>query len=354
MRIVHIINSLDVGGAERLLSDMLPLMAQKNKVSLLVSNDVDNDFTRKVKSAGVDVITTGYKNPYSILTILSIARIAKGYDVVHVHLFPMVYWAVMASLISPMRLVYTEHSTSNRRREKWYFRPIEQLIYKRYKKVISISPQTQDALMKWLGTKKNDSRFVVINNGVNLSGFQEMKLDKQYPYTLMMISRFAPAKDQKTVIRSMQLLAEDVHVIFVGGGELLDECKALSQELGVQERTHFVGAQTDVVSWIAKADIGIQSSHWEGFGLTAVELMASGKPVIASNVDGLNQVVEGAGLLFEPGNAEDLAHKVSLLLDDSHYLHEISKRCKERATCYDIKEMMGKYNDVYRSLCSQR
>lgn len=96
----------------------------------------------------------------------------KECDIVHVHLFPALYWVAMAaSYNKKIKLVYTEHSTHNRRRDKVWFEPIEYYIYSKYDRLISISQQTQDNLMEWLKAKKDDKRFLVIENGVNLSLF---------------------------------------------------------------------------------------------------------------------------------------------------------------------------------------
>lgn len=350
MNILHIISSLEIGGAQRLLSDILPLMAKGHAVTLLVNKKVDNDFSFKIKEAGVKIINCGCQKLHSPINVLKIAKLAKGYDVVHVHLFPTVYWAALASFLVPMNLVYTEHSTSNRRRGKWYFQPIERFIYSRYKKIISISQETQDALIGWLKSEKEDSRFVVINNGVNLSAFSHLKSEKMYPHTLIMVSRFADSKDQMTVIKAMTLLTEDVHVIFVGDGKNMDACKIYAREQGVSQRVHFVGRQSDVASWIARADIGVQSSNWEGFGLTAVELMAARKPVVATNVDGLKQVVEGAGLLFDIGDYVTLAELINRLLHDESLYEKTAEQCQERAKQYDVVTMMGKYMDIYKSI----
>lgn len=350
MKILHIISSLEIGGAQRLLSDMLPMMAKNHEVSLLVNKDVDNDLSRKVKAEGVNVVTCGCEKLYSPKNIVRIVKYAKGYDIVHVHLFPTLYWAAFASFLSSMNLVYTEHSTSNKRRGKWFFNPIERFIYSRYKKIISISKQTQDALTDWLQTKVNDLRFVVINNGVNLSAFQTLKAEKLYPHTLIMVSRFAASKDQLTVIKAMKLLPEDVHMIFVGDGETLEECKNYTEELGLLDRVHFVGRQSDVASWIAKADIGIQSSNWEGFGLTAVELMAAGKPVVATDVDGLKQVVEGAGVLFNVGDCKTLAKVIKRLFCDKDYYEHIKRGCNDRAYKFDIKHTIDNYLELYKKI----
>lgn len=352
MRILHVIESLKIGGAERLLSDMLPLMAQQHQVTLLVNRDIDNDFSRRVKTAGVRVEVLRNVGLHSPKNIICLRKKFKDYDVVHVHLFPTSYWAAFASLFSSVPLVFTEHSTSNRRRGKWYFRPIEQFIYSRFQCVISISQQTQDALREWLQVSRDSSRFVVVNNGINLSAFSHLHNQKDYPHTLVMVSRFAASKDQETVIRAMALLPNDLHAIFVGDGENLAHCKELAASLGVSDRTHFVGSQLDVASWLAKADIGVQSSHWEGFGLTAVEMMAAGLPVVASSVEGLRQVVEGAGILFEAGNAQELADAVSRLLSDTDYYKKIACQCAARAVDYDIRTMVDQYLKIYSSLSS--
>lgn len=353
MKILHVIESLKIGGAERLLSEMLPLMAQHHQVTLLVNRDIDNDFSRQVKIAGVRVEVLKNVGVHSPKNILRLRKAFQNYDVVHVHLFPTSYWAALASMFSSVPLVFTEHSTSNRRRGKWYFRPIEQFVYSRFQRVISISQQTQDALTDWLRTSRDSSRFIVVNNGINLSAFSHLHRQKDYPHTLVMVSRFVASKDQETVIRAIALLPDDVHVIFVGDGEHLAHCKDYAISLGIADRTHFVGSQLDVASWIAKADIGVQSSHWEGFGLTAVEMMAAGLPVVASSVEGLRQVVEGAGILFEAGNAQGLADAVSQLLSDTDYYKKIAVQCAARATDYDIRTMVEQYLNVYSSLSSK-
>lgn len=76
------------------------------------------------------------------------------------------------------------------------------------------------------------------------------------------------------------------------------------------------------------SDICVLSSHWEGFGLVAIEYMAAGKPVIASDVPGLNDVVRGAGVLFEAGNVHDLFVKLQSLIVNADYRREVSRRCE--------------------------
>lgn len=354
MKILHIMPMLGVGGASRLLSEITPLMNKQDETAFLINKVANDAFLKKFIDGGVKVHSLQYPRIHSPWNIFKIARHLKNYDVVHVHLFPSIYWVALANLFARKPLVYTEHSTYNKRRAKAYLKPIERWVYGRYKKIISISDLTEKNLKEWLGAKNHDKRFVVINNGVNLSEFKVSKHEKLYPHTLIMVARFVPAKDHITIIKAMTLLGDDVHLIFVGDGETRNSCQSLVNELGVEQRVHFVGLQSDVANWIGKADIGIQSSNWEGFGLTAVEMMAGGLPVVASDVDGLRQVVEGAGVLFPCGDHKKLAEEIKKLLADKLYYEEVKSKCQERSNEYDIKQMVNSYLTVYKEVLNQK
>lgn len=345
MKIIHVITSIEIGGAQRLLADLLPLQAASEDVSLLVYERVYNDFEKVIEQAGIEILSLHEHNYYNPNVVFRLRKVFKDYDVVHAHLFPTTYWASLAARRLNIKLVYTEHSTSNTRRNKWYFRPVERFMYCRYDRIISISQQTQAALTSWLGQR--DDRFVVINNGVDTQKFASVKVPV-IPKSLIMVSRFAASKDQETVIRAMQYIDKDAVLRFVGDGENRIHCENLVKELGLSDKVKFLGSRSDVAELVASSYIGIQSSNWEGFGLTAVEIMACGKPVIATNVEGLKQVVEGAGEIFTLGNAYELAEKVNYLLSDTIYYSMVAERCRCRAQEYDISTMSREYNKIYK------
>lgn len=347
MKVLHVISSLEIGGAQRLLSDLLPIQKQQGiNISLLVLKSEDNDFSRKISEAGVPIISLNVKSFRNPFLAFKVRNIIKDYDVVHAHLVHALYICSLAARGLKTKLIYTEHSTTNNRRGKVYVRPIEKFVYGRYDKLISISQQTQNALQDWL--QSNDGRFIVINNGVDTKAFANIHKDV-IPKSLVMVSRFAPSKDQETVIRAMKELDEDVTLRLVGDGENLNHCKKVANEIGVENRVQFLGTRSDVAELIAESYIGIQSSNWEGFGLTAVEIMACGKPVIATDVEGLKQVVEGAGFLFKVGDKKTLVDIVRKLLDDRSLYDNTSNQCCERASQYDICNTGHQYIDVYKA-----
>ena len=92
------------------------------------------------------------------------------------------------------------------------------------------------------------------------------------------------------------------------------------------------------------------SSHYEGLSLSSVEGMASGRPFVASDVEGLSDIVGGYGVLFPHGDSRALASAIKRLCEDGTYRHEVVGRCMERAKMFDIKEMADKYMKIYYAI----
>lgn len=349
MRVLHVISSLGIGGAERLISDMLPQMKTAGvDVSLLVYRRLYNAFEKKLEGAGVTIISLEAKNHLSPQIIFSLANAMKGFDIIHVHLFPALYQVAIANIVCRKKLIFTEHCTTNRRRQSRLLRVIERVIYSQYPRLISVSGETQESLMAWLNERSN--RYSVILNGIDLKAFCLDKKKSDFPYEVLMVSRFAEQKDQATLIKALQWLREDVHAVFVGDGDTKHSCEVLACKVGVAARCHFVGIQSDIPYWVSKADIGVLSTHWEGFGLAVVEMMAGKLPVVASDVEGLKQVVDGAGLLFSEGDDRALAKMINQLIENPDYRKQIAERCYERASLYDIRQTVQSYIEIYQSV----
>lgn len=155
MKILHIINNLGSGGAEKLIEQTLPIMNKEEniEVELLLLTKENNVFEKKIKDAGIKINIIGTKNIYNPLNIMSIRRFIKNndFDIVHAHLFPVIYWTSLAakSLFNKKFILFlTEHNTHNKRRNHFFFRPIEKFIYDEFDKIISISQKTESNLLK--------------------------------------------------------------------------------------------------------------------------------------------------------------------------------------------------------------
>ena len=121
--------------------------------------------------------------------------------------------------------------------------------------------------------------------------------------------------------------------------------------MGIADRVDFMGVRLDVPDILEQSDIVLLSSHWEGLSLSSIEGMASGRPFIASDVDGLREMVGGAGVLFKHGDDEELAGKIMHLCEHPDEYREVAQRCQEKARQYDISVTVNRYLDLYKRLC---
>ncbi|MGM8362793.1 glycosyltransferase family 4 protein [Flavobacterium sp. ARAG 55.4] len=361
MKILHIINNLATGGAEKLILETLPLLKERGiAVDLLVLDDTEYPYLKQLKSLNCCTIySIGKSFVYNPLLIFRIIPYLKNYDLVHVHLFPVQYWVAIAKVISfsETKLIFTEHSTSNRRMKNLFFKILDKYIYRLYDKMVCITQEVEEALIRH--TNLNNNRFVVIENGINLNSISKaVVLEKSKIWNtilntdklLIQIAGFRVEKDQKTLIKAMQCLDVNVKLLLVGEGILRNECEKLVIELDLQKRVFFLGVRIDVPALLKTADISVISSHWEGFGLAAVEGMAAGKPVIASDVPGLSNVVNGGGILFEKGNEKQLATIINKLLTNVDYYDTVGKAGLEKAKRYDIRIMVDKQIELYNEV----
>lgn len=361
MKILQVITSLRIGGAEKLVIDMVPLFKQGgHEVDVFVFDGMKTSFLYQLEKNGIRVIR--YKEGGSVYNPKNIFRLRKlipHYDIVHAHNTACQYYVAIARNLcscKKTRFITTEHSTNNRRRNLLPFKYLDRWMYYQYNSVVAISDKTSKRLHDFIG---NNLNIEIIQNGIDLNLFSTSHVlaqdkilkRKEGSFIISMVAGFREEKDQDTVISSLKYLPENCILWLVGEGVRKNLCEKLVQSLDLSTRVIFAGVRTDVPDILKSSDVVVMSSHWEGFGLAAVEGMAVGKPVIASNVDGLAQVVGGAGLLFETSNAKALAVEIQSLLNDKKMYQEVATQCAKRASDFNIRKTVDKYLKLYMDIC---
>ena len=356
MKILHVITSLRTGGAEKLMVDLLPrLKARDLDVDLLLFDGTDTPFRREIEAAGIKVFDLGIGGSvYSPLRLIRLLPFMRKYDVVHTHNTAPQMFAALCSIFSKTTLVTTEHNTSNRRRTwKWYA-TIDRWMYGRYRKVICISKKAEDNLRSFI--QDQSTKILTINNGVDVDKYAganpspELELLAPGSRKLIMVAGFRPQKDQDTLIRALCLLPDKFHLFLVGDGVRRPELEALTKELALDDRVHFLGLRTDVAELLHAADYVVMSSHFEGLSLSSVEGMAVGRPMLASDVDGLREVVGGAGILFPHSDSKALATEIISLEASPEKYNTFAAACFRNARRYDISVMAEQYAKCYLNL----
>ncbi len=362
MKILQVITSLHTGGAEKLIVDIAPLLIERgHQVEVVLFNGEETPFKKMLLERGVKLHNFSIGGlVYNPLHCLKLRRFFKDFDIIHTHNTSPQFFVAFARLISggKARCVTTEHNTHNRRRDIALFKSLDKFVYRQYESIICISEKAHINLASYLGSQE---RICTICNGIPLDAFKKEEAQSKLAafglaetdFVLAQVAGFRQQKDQDCVIRALQHLPAHVHAVFVGDGERRAECEELAKHLGLDSRCHFLGIRTDIPQLLKSADIAVSSSHWEGLPLSTVEGMAAGKPVLASDVDGLKGLVEGAGLLFEASNDKALAKLVTRLMEDESFYQETVQKCFARAQKYDIHTMVDAYEAEYKRVLQQ-
>lgn len=365
MKILFIINELLPGGATRILCDIVSTLTQRDDVGVSVlffRNSEGSVFLEQLNAnPKVSLIDLSTKSPFNPALIYEIRRAIKRHDVVHANLFPSGYLTALAAIGTGKPLFYTEHSTFNRRRDKGWMRPLEQAVYNRFTSVIAISDATGAALSRWLRRHRLIEKIKVIPNGILLSQFQVPRhsyspkdLYGREGKPLLMVSRFTASKDHASVVKALNFITDkEIFVAFAGSGDNMQAIKDLAKKEGVEERCVFLGDRNDIPQLISSAFIGVQASLWEGFGLTAVEMMAGGLPIVVSDVQGLADIVDGAALLFPKKNYKALAAAVNKLSADNYLYSSQIIKGRERAYEFSVTTTAKKYFGLYQNSLRQ-
>lgn len=360
MKVLHVINSLSMGGAEKLIAETLPLIRRQGvDVELLLLNGGETPLLEQVRATGIKVHQLGQTSVYNPSHILKIMPLLKIFDIAHVHLFPAQYFAAAAKILSrsKAKLVFTEHSTSNRRIQKPYFKIPEKIVYAQYEKVICITDEVKEVLRQHIGL--SETKLVVIQNGINTELIQEAEpleksnihpLIKKSDKLIIQVAAFREGKGQATAIWALKFLPDNVLLLLAGDGITRAKHEKLAYELGLEQRVFFLGVRRDVPQLLKSADISLLSSRYEGLSLASLEAMASGTPFIGSDVPGIRDLVDGYGILFPEGDARQLASEIEKLLTNPTYYSSVSERCVARAKAFDIRTMVRKTIQLYESL----
>jgi glycosyltransferase involved in cell wall biosynthesis len=354
MRVLHVIDSLNRGGAEVMLTAMAPrfrrrgitcdVVALLRRPSPLEQSLLDQDIY--LRYSGVDRL-------YSPQQVFALAQVLRGYDIVHVHLFPAQLWTVLAAVRLKCRipLVTTEHSTSNARR-RWWLRPVDRWMYPHYERIACISEASAANLIEWCPNIAE--KITVVPNGILLDAFETARpvmLEHVPPdvVRLVFVGRCEAPKDHATILRALTNVP-DAHLIFVGDGPLRSRLEQMALSLGIRNRVTFLGWRRDVAAVLKASHIYVHSTHFDGFGIAACEAMAAGLPVVASDVPGLAQLVAGAGVLFPAGDDKALARALSALIKSPDQQREMSRASLQRARQFSIENTIDGCISMYESV----
>lgn len=240
---------------------------------------------------------------------------------------------------------------------------MERLVAKITSKIICLTDQEKRDHIQFRIDRPE--RFVTIHSGIDLPVFQksvsfqdrmrkELGIPKGEP-VIGTVGRLVPIKGYEYIIRAFALLTNEFDnswLILVGDGFLEAYLKKLCIELGIKEKVIFAGWRSNVPDFLSLFDIFVLPSLNEGMGRVLVEAMAAGKPIVASNVGGIPDLVRDGqnGLLVEPGDVNGLCIAARKLLIDAKIRDEMGMKGRTMAQNFSVEKMVERINALYTSL----
>jgi glycosyltransferase involved in cell wall biosynthesis len=208
-------------------------------------------------------------------------------------------------------------------------------------------------------------QFEVVHSGVDLARFRTAPRDPEakrrelgLPAAARVVgcvARLAPVKGVQYLLEALPRIRASVPeavLVFVGDGELRPQLERRAQELGVDGAVRFLGLRRDVHEIVHLFDVSVLPSLNEGMGKAAVEAMAAGKPVVASAVSGLQDVIRPgcSGILVPPGDPDALSRAVVDLLRDTDRARSLGEAARREAESYGVEAMVARLEALYDRL----
>ncbi len=349
-RVLHFITELNIGGAERLLAEVLPRLDHAKVEAQAACLHGEGPLVAELESRGVRVHTLRSPHKFNLWPAWRLARLLERerIEVLHTHLIQAdILGFAAARLATTPRVVSTKHNVRYYERRQCWLRPVAHEIERRIDAVVAVSSA--------VATEYGHARRVeVIHNGVDVAKFSPSPLPASGP--IVCLGKLTMQKGHRILLEAMARLAKEfpeLRAEIAGTGLLFDDLQARVVRLKMIRTAAFPGVIADVRPLLARASMVVMPSLWEGFGLAALEAMACGRPVIASDVGGLREFIthERDGLLVPAGDVTALADAIARLLRHRALAERLAAAGRARVVeAFSLDSMARKLEAFYASL----
>ena len=391
-KIIHIITRLDKGGsAENTLLTVLGIDKKKYEVVLAKGPTYESRMSKEERAAisaglnearlkGVRIVNIPFLlrqiNPvYDFLALFSlyVLLIKEKPSIVHTHTSKAGLLGRLAAKLAGIPIViHTPHGHVF----FGYFGPVktkifiilEKLASRITNKMIALTNKERDDQV--LFKIADEDKFVVIPSGVKLNKFRELPFNEKQNFKKELgipensliigtVGRLEPVKGHEFLIMAAKYIISkypDTFFIFTGDGYLRQDLENRAFKMGIKENIIFLGWRDDAAKIISAYDVFVLPSLNEGMGRVLVEAMALGKPIVASNIGGIpDLVIHGKnGFLVPPKNPKELAKYIQILLEDENKREKMGLAGREMSSDFSAENMVVKIAKLYDELLTKK
>ena len=368
IKVLHVIGGGEFGGAEQ---HLLTLMKHVDPLEfeLHAACFFSRPLAPQVINEGFPAHVFPMRNKFDLSPIKEMASLLKREDfcIIHTH-------GVRANLIGRLaakrarvgRVVTTVHSVLDfdypRRTDRFINRLCENLTRKITSRFITVSEMLEEHLA---AEGISENKITTVYNGLELERYNPQipgqsvreELGIGADKTLMgIIARLHPVKGHECLFKAMARVISsvpDLVLLVVGSGNERQRLEKAAEDLGLGDKVIFTGFRSDIPDVIAALDFMVLSSHSEGLGIIVMEAMAMQKPVLATNVGGIPEIVTPGkdGLLVAPGDPEALAEGIRILVEDRELAVRLGLSARKTVeNRFSAKEMGAKTALLYKQL----
>ena len=363
MKILHIIDHLSLGGAQTVVKGLIENQKGSN-INYLFSL---RDSVVPININHKNVFTCNSRKKYSLKPIRGLEEFIENesVDVLHCHLFRSQFfgWLVKKRYFPRVKLIFHEHGRIFK----------DNCIYNLFLKYstaqtdlyLAVSEATRNRLIK--NTNIPDSKIKVLYNYVDLNTFSQDKISwnieaeriklgiNKDDFVAGFAGRIIERKGWRTFLGAAEYVLDkhpNTKFLVAGEGQEKDKLLQLLDHRHLNKNIKYIGYVSDMVWFYSLLNCFVMPSHWEPMGLTEIEAQAMGVPVISSNVEALNEIINDGenGLLFEVKNEKDLAEKIKKLLDSDKNRQELIKGGRETVKNYCLNKYITSMNLIYEDL----
>lgn len=365
LKIMYIVLSLNVGGAEKLVNDIILDLDPGKYLPVVCCLDEIGPLGEGLREKGFKVLYFRKRRPGLDLGLIRWLRDTakkEGADIMHAHQYTPYFFAVLAALLSRVKVIYTEHGRlyPDRRNYKRYL--IDPLLAVFTDHIVSIVDSNKRAMVHYDNFPAGSIK--VIHNGVK-TGQDAKRTDVPALKRSLGIdagsavvgtaARLNSIKNIPMLLRAFRRVLDEIpdSVLLVAGeGAMESELKETARSLGIYDRVKFLGLRTDLADIYRTFDVFTLSSYTEGISITLLEAMASSIPAVVTDVGGNPEVVlDGStGFLVKSDDDAAMAERIVELLRDPDkrrlFGGNASMRVREH---FSFDRMLGGYLALYDS-----
>ncbi|MBF0385592.1 MAG: glycosyltransferase family 4 protein [Candidatus Omnitrophica bacterium] len=359
MKVLFLTTHLNAGGITSYLLNLGKALIKNGHEAIVASSsgDMEEEFSRAgIMTAAFNIKTKSELSFKIYFALPKIIRLIKEQKVSILHSHTRITQVIgsILHIFTGVKHISTCHG---------YFKPkLSRKLFPCWgSKVIAISPQVRDHLLN--DFKLDKGMVVLAPSGIDVDAFclisedgRRLKKDQfgLNAFTVIgIIARLSEVKGQDILIRAFKRVSEvqqNVMLALVGEGKFEDELKKLAVSLKLEDKIKFIPTVNRTADILQMFDVFVMPSRQEGLGLGIMEALASGLPVVASNIGGIPSLIENnvTGLLFEPGDDEQLAYALIRLIDDKVLCKKLRVAGRERIEQkFSLDQMASRIIGIY-------